>query len=399
WLFGRIQWMKMAHPICLIENTEENKLKTNQEALEILSSITQPVVVVSIVGKYRTGKSYLMNRLAESNSGFPLGSTVQSKTKGIWMWCVPHPCRKGQTLVLLDTEGLGDVEKGDQKNDHWIFALAILLSSTLVYNSIGIIDNEALLSLHFVTEISEFIRVKSSKEDKEKASNEFMRFFPSFVWAVRDFSLELDIDGKKVTPDGYLENSLKLRKETPQGNTPRECIRNYFPSRKCFVFYQPGNRSQLKELEKLRDSDLDPDFVKQTNDFCSYIFNCSKEKIIVGDVTVTGNMLGTLVLTYVDAIRSGEVPCLENAVDVLAHIENSAAVEISHNLYRNLLDERVVLPTNTQQEVSGVHDECMKEALKLFMERSFKDTDQLYQKALMVLSVKLSSDYTILDPS
>ena len=44
-------------------------------------------------------------------AGFSLGSTVQSHTKGIWMWCVPHPKKPNRTLVLLDTEGLGDVEK------------------------------------------------------------------------------------------------------------------------------------------------------------------------------------------------------------------------------------------------------------------------------------------------
>lgn len=43
--------------------------------------------------------------------GFALGATIQSKTKGIWMWCVPHPEKRDHTLVLLDTEGLGDVEK------------------------------------------------------------------------------------------------------------------------------------------------------------------------------------------------------------------------------------------------------------------------------------------------
>lgn len=44
-------------------------------------------------------------------SGFALGATIQSKTKGIWMWALPHPNKVGHTLVLLDTEGLGDVEK------------------------------------------------------------------------------------------------------------------------------------------------------------------------------------------------------------------------------------------------------------------------------------------------
>ncbi|ELV10225.1 Interferon-induced guanylate-binding protein 1, partial [Tupaia chinensis] len=47
-------------------------------------------------------------------TGFSLGSTVQSHTKGIWMWCVPHPKKPEHTLVLLDTEGLGDVEKAEE---------------------------------------------------------------------------------------------------------------------------------------------------------------------------------------------------------------------------------------------------------------------------------------------
>nr|XP_037860654.1 guanylate-binding protein 6-like [Chlorocebus sabaeus] len=107
---------KMLAPICLVENNND-KLLVNQQAIQILEKISQPVVVVAIVGLYRTGKSYLMNHLAGQNHGFPLGSTVQSETKGIWMWCVPHPSKPNHTLVLLDTEGLGDVEKG--RNNSW----------------------------------------------------------------------------------------------------------------------------------------------------------------------------------------------------------------------------------------------------------------------------------------
>ena len=58
----------MMDPICLVEN-KNAQLSVNRKALQILENISQPVVVVAIVGLYRTGKSYLMNRLAGQNHG------------------------------------------------------------------------------------------------------------------------------------------------------------------------------------------------------------------------------------------------------------------------------------------------------------------------------------------
>nr|XP_048303099.1 guanylate-binding protein 6-like isoform X2 [Myodes glareolus] len=309
---------KMMAPICLVENHKE-QLSVNQKALKILDKILQPVVVVAIVGLYRTGKSYLMNRLAGQNHGFPLGSTVQSETKGIWMWCVPHPTKPKHTLVLLDTEGLGDVEKRDPKNDSWIFALVVLLSSTFVYNSMGTINHQALEQLHYVTELTELIRAKSSPNpDGIKNSTEFVSFFPDFVWTVRDFTLELKLDGESITEDEYLENALKLI---------------------------PG--------------------------------------------------LGTLVTTYVDAINSGAVPCLDDAVTTLAQRENSAAVQKAADHYSEQMAQRLRLPTDTLQELLDVHTACEKEAIAVFMEHSFKDENQQFQKKLLESIVLKRADFLL----
>lgn len=38
-----------------------------------------------------------------------------------------------------------------------------------------------------------------------------MKFFPSFIWAVRDFTLQRNIKGKDATEDEYLEFALKLK--------------------------------------------------------------------------------------------------------------------------------------------------------------------------------------------
>ncbi|ERE87558.1 guanylate-binding protein 4 isoform X4 [Cricetulus griseus] len=306
----------MEAPICLVEN-ENEELRVNPKAVNILEKITQPVVVVAIVGLYRTGKSYLMNRLAGQNQGFNLGTTVRSETKGIWMWCVPHPTKPKFTLVLLDTEGLGDVEKGDSKNDSWIFALAVLLSSTFVYNSMSTINHQALEQLHYVTELTELIRAKSTSRSEEiDDSDEFVSFFPDFVWAVRDFVLELKLDGRIITADEYLENALKLT---------------------------PG--------------------------------------------------LATLVTTYVDSINSGAVPCLENAVTTLAQRENSIAVQKATDHYSEQMSQLVRLPTDTLQELLNVHTACEKKAIAIFMEHSFKDENQLFQKNLVVAIEEKKEDF------
>ncbi|XP_003514001.1 guanylate-binding protein 2-like isoform X1 [Cricetulus griseus] len=379
--------INMPSPVCLIENSKQ-QLVPNEEALKILSTIDQPMVVVAIVGFYRTGKSYLMNKLAGKQKGFSLGFMAQSHTKGIWMWCVPHPQKPGHTLVLLDTEGLEDVQKGDNQNDCWIFTLAVLLSSTFIYNSTGTINQQAMDQLHYVTELTDLIKSKSSPEQSgvDDSAN-FVGFFPTFVWALRDFSLELEADGKPITADEYLEYALTLMKgsdkKSESFNKPRLCIRTFFPKRKCFVFDRPAQRKYLSKLETISEEDLSSEFVEQVEEFTSYIFSYSNVKTLSGGIIVNGPRLQSLVLAYVNAISSGELPCMENAVLTLAQIENAAAVQKAIEHYEEQMNQKVQFPTETFKELLDLHRPIESEAIEVFIKKSFKDIDQKFQKKLV----------------
>uniref|UniRef100_A0A671LXC1 Guanylate-binding protein 1-like n=1 Tax=Sinocyclocheilus anshuiensis TaxID=1608454 RepID=A0A671LXC1_9TELE len=373
----------MDKPVCLIDTASDGKLCVQQSALQVLEQVQQPVVVVAVVGLYRTGKSYLMNRLAGKQTGFALGSTIESKTKGIWMWCLPHPTKAGTTLVLLDTEGLGDVDKGDSKHDTKIFSLSVLLSSTLVLNSQGTIDNRAIEELQYVTELTEYIKIKSSDEDED---DEFVKFFPSFIWAVRDFTLEQKIKGKYVTEDQYLEFSLKLKpgasRTVNEFNLPRQCIRNYFPSRKCFTFPFPTAPENVSHLESLDPVDLSPDFQEVTQRFCKFVFDKSEVKKLKDGYTVTGRVLGQFAKTYVDMISSGEVPFLENAVMAMALIENEAAVKEGLEVYQSGMEKLKTSFPLELKEVSSEHQYLSRTATQALMKRSFKDSEGTYLKSL-----------------
>ena len=66
---GSSGWEKWNKPLCLVDNVKGSEMKINEETLAHLRCIKDPMVVVSIVGLYRTGKSYLMNCLAGTQPG------------------------------------------------------------------------------------------------------------------------------------------------------------------------------------------------------------------------------------------------------------------------------------------------------------------------------------------
>lgn len=70
-----------------------------------------------------------------------------------------------------------------------------------------------------VTQLSELIQVRDRDKDGNNGAEredeaedcEFMRFFPSFVWVVRDFTLELCVGERPISEDEYLQQVLELK--------------------------------------------------------------------------------------------------------------------------------------------------------------------------------------------
>ncbi|CAH1777169.1 unnamed protein product [Owenia fusiformis] len=401
----------MSEPMLFIECATQG-WKVNDEAKKFLADLNMPLVIVSIVGPYRTGKSYLLNRFADVKKakGFELGSTVQSKTKGIWMWCRPHPLNPGECIMLLDTEGLHDAEKGDSNHDNQIFALAILISSVFLYNTVGRIDNRAIEEMDFITHITDYIHVRSGQDqdsDENAAGYEdYQQIFPTFVWVLRDFMLSLEMDGERITANEYLGKMLELkpmpkhlrdRKERNRindYNEPRERISSVFQRRECFVLRRPvDDNESLSRVNAIPECELNQEFVEQVDELCDFIKNeCSTKHFSTkdGNIEINGPKLLGLAEMYTGTIQSGSVPCVERAIKLLAEMENTNAIDKAMELYRSIMSHHVDNSALSADTFESIHQNAMIESRKVFDDGRKFDNDGSYEERFQV---KIKNEY------
>ena len=183
---------------------ENGKFIISEEAKKLLSQKSnENMGIISLVGKYRTGKSFLLNRVIlqrKENLGFGVAPTIRPCTKGIWIWSDPLTISNVHSsspfpAYLIDTEGLGAYDE-EINHDSKIFLIAVLISSLFIYNSFGAIDENEISNLSFVLNLSKTIKIKSvSLEDNEE---DLARYFPTLLWLLRDFSLKLENLEEKV---------------------------------------------------------------------------------------------------------------------------------------------------------------------------------------------------------
>ena len=234
----------------------DDGFKVNPEASEFLSSIKGKMSVIAICGKYRTGKSYILNKLfieslveERSKRGFNVGPTINPCTKGLWIWkevFLSPTSDSDNPIVIIDTEGLGAYDE-DDNHDTKIFLLALLLCSQLIYNSVGSIDENVLNNLSLVVNLSKQLQVRNDTKKSGATFNdadELAEYFPSFLWVLRDFALQLiDGEGNNITARQYLENSLKEQKGVSDAvenkNRIRRLIKHFFKDRDCQTLVRP----------------------------------------------------------------------------------------------------------------------------------------------------------------
>ena len=324
---------EIEYPINLIEFNRNNFI-LNEKALNILNSINEDLIIISIVGKARTGKSYLMNLLLNYNNiqypgkGFQISSRLNSCTKGIWLWNTPRdsPIYPNSKIIFIDSEGTNSTDISTKTYDSKIFALIVLISSLFIYNTYGNIDERSIADLALAAHLSNTIATNTI-DDKDIIINELT---PKFIWVLRDFILDkIDPDtGKEISSNDYLELCLRNKLINKYGtgmenNLIRENIIKYFKERECITLPRPVEQEEdLHKLNEIRFDQLKPNFRNEFLNLKRKVYEESKIKRI-GNKKINGPILVNLLIQFINSLNSKIIPNINTAIEniILNEIE------------------------------------------------------------------------------
>ena len=383
-------------------NESTKKFVISKEARKIIANPekNQKIGIISLVGKYRTGKSFLLNRVIINNKynskdGFAVGPTIKPCTKGIWLWSNPlivtneNNNNEPFPVYLIDTEGLGAYDE-EINHDSKIFLISILISSLFIYNSFGTIDEAALSNLSFILNLSKSLKLRQSKDEEKNDNNSFneenelAKYFPCLFWLLRDFVLKLvDLEGNPISSKEYLENSLMEQEGTTdtiiEKNLIRRKIKNYFLERECFPMVRPvENEKDLQNLMNLSDEYIRPEFLEQSKHLREMIYTKVKPKNFGGKI-LSGEMLIELVESIVNAINDGAIPVIENSWKYIANNECVKNIKLLVDYYsKNIINfqKNNLEKENFFDELQKYNEELSQEIINNFKNQNVNTFDE-----------------------
>ena len=330
-------------PINLIE-FHKNNFILNEKALNILNTITEDLIIVSIVGKARTGKSYLMNLLLNNNnsslppSGFQISSRLSSCTKGIWLWNTPRTSPQSQNtkIIFIDSEGTNSTDLSTKTYDSKIFALIVLISSLFIYNTHGNIDERSIGDLALAAHLSN--TVATNVIEDELMIN---KLAPKFIWVLRDFVLDkIDPEtGKEITSNEYLELCLRNKLLGKNGvgmenNLIRENIIKYFKERECITLPRPVDLEEdLYKLEEIPFEQLKPNFRSEFLKLKTKVYEEARIKRI-GNKKINGPILVGLLTQFIKSLNSKIIPNINTAIENIIINEIEKSYEKNRKLWK-----------------------------------------------------------------
>nr|CAI5861682.1 unnamed protein product [Callosobruchus analis] len=350
--------MTKPHAVPIVVTNEDHSFRLDEEALKKVLMRDELkdryVVVVSVAGAFRHGKSFLLDFflrymnakyiLKQNTSewigseeapleGFSWKGGSERDTTGILMWSevFTTELNTGEkvAVILLDTQGTWD-SKSTVKECATIFALSTMLSSVQIYNLSSNIQEDDLQHLQLFTEYGRLALADSGTTP-----------FQRLQFLVRDWRFPYEAPYGAVGGQQILEKRLEVNEhQHSELQSLRKHIRSCFTEIACFLMPHPGIKVATSPTFDGRLGEIDSEFKDNLKILVPMLLapenlvmkKINGEKVKVRDFVQYCN-------SYMKIYEGNELPEPKSMLVATAEANNLAAVADAKESYVSSMEE------------------------------------------------------------
>ncbi|XP_041723093.1 atlastin-2 isoform X2 [Coregonus clupeaformis] len=344
-----------ARPIQIVlAHEDDHKFELDTAALETLLLQEDVrdlnVVVVSVAGAFRKGKSflldfmlrYMLNQQEQSDSwvgaddepltGFSWRGGCERETTGIQVWSqvfvVNKPDGSKVAVLLVDTQGAFD-SQSTIKDCATVFALSTMTSSVQVYNLSQNIQEDDLQHLQLFTEYGRLALEEI-----------YLKPFQSLMFLIRDWSYPYEHNYGLEGGKRFLEKRLQVKQNQHEElQTVRKHIHSCFSNIGCFLLPHPGLKVATNPMFDGRLKDIDSDFKEALGNLVPLLL--APENLVekeIGGAKVTCRDLVEYFKAYIKIYQGEELPHPKSMLQATAEANNLTAVAGAKDTYSKSME-------------------------------------------------------------
>ncbi|XP_076852798.1 atlastin-2 isoform X1 [Brachyhypopomus gauderio] len=372
-----------ARPVQIVVADEEaHEFELDEQALErlLLQEHVRDlnVVVVSVAGAFRKGKSFLLDFMLrymysqtssvwlggddEPLTGFTWRGGCERETTGILAWSevfvVEKPDGSEVAVLLVDTQGAFD-SQSTIKDCATLFALSTMTSSLQVYNLSQNVQEDDLQHLQLFTEYG---RLAMEENDGKP--------FQSLMFLIRDWSYPYEHEYGLEGGNSFLEKRLQVKQNQHEElQNVRQHIHSCFSNISCFLLPHPGLNVATNPRFDGRLKDINDEFKKELINLIPLLL--APENLVekeIGGSKVTCRDLVQYFKAYMRIYQGEELPHPKSMLQATAEANNLAAVAGAKESYNKGMeqvcggDKPYIAPSNLERS----HRELQQASIRQF---------------------------------
>uniref|UniRef100_A0A8C7X1M7 Atlastin GTPase 2 n=1 Tax=Oryzias sinensis TaxID=183150 RepID=A0A8C7X1M7_9TELE len=364
----------------VLTNEEEHSFELDAAALEkiLLQDHVKDlnVVVVSVAGAFRKGKSFLLDFMLR----YMHSQSNEFSTNELTGCCLQV------AVLLVDTQGAFD-SQSTIKDCATVFALSTMTSSVQVYNLSQNVQEDDLQHLQLFTEYGRLAMEEI-----------YFKPFQSLMFLIRDWSYpyehEYGLEGGKA----FLEKRLQVKQNQHEElQNVRKHIHSCFSKIECFLLPHPGLKVSTNPKFDGRLRDIDEDFKKELAKLVPLLL--SPEHLVekeIGGNKVTCRDLLEYFKAYIKIYQGEELPHPKSMLQATAEANNLTAVAGAKDMYSKSMeqicggDKPYIAPADLER----CHEEFRQHSIHFFRSVKKMGGEEFCQRYQNQLESELDETYS-----